>query len=289
MTELADLFPSRSPDASRSAEIRAAIVTAVSGKMVTVDIGGPIVVRCVDSCIPVVGQTVLVGAVGTTRWALGVVDGTYRQSFIKVTANGSTTVTGILNGASTAVSKVGAFTATVGDTLLLVWAADGTYPFVVAPPGVPYIPPSGGGGGGGGGGGSPPPSGGGGGPYTSYYAATASGYKSAGEIYGNVVLGFPSTYGFYRYGYGRMRELIGKTLISGAINLPRVSGSGTATISVVSGLGSSAVTTGGWAALSGTRLSALVNSPSVSQTEVHLTGSGTLKGTPAGTIQITWS
>lgn len=280
MAELADLFPAAA-EVSRSADLRPAVVLSVAGRVATVDMGGPITVSCLDSCVPVVGQTVLVGAVGSSRWAVGVVNGTYRQSFLKVTANATTTVTGILNGVSTAVSKVGAFTAGVGDNLLLIWAGDGSVPYVVAPPGVPYIPPSGGGGGGG----TPPPSGGG--TYTTSYAATTSYWFSGfSPTFGDLDLS-RATSAAFDYGVGRMRELASKTLISGRIYLPRVSGSGNVTLKVGVGPGSSSTATGGWASLPTTRLNELVAKTSL--VSVFLSGSGVLKGIPAGTIQITWS
>lgn len=277
-------------------EYRTAKVLSVSGRSLTVDMGGPIVVPSLNSCNPQPGQSVGVLIYGPASMvAVGVAGGAYKQATLTATASTTTTVTGVLNGSSTVVPKIGAFTVTNGDVLPLMWSADGSGVWVLAQPGSAYVPPDSSGGGG-----STPPSGGGGtsggtSTYTSTYYATASGTHLTSDISGN--LNFNTTffltsgaYGYFRYGLGRMRELRNRTLISGRIYLPRLSGSGSVNLSVTGNPGSNLTSTGGWAALGFSRVVELVNVPSIAQTQVQLVASsvGALKGVPAGTIQITW-
>lgn len=286
MTELKDLVTQ--PALEASSPFRIARVISLVGRSLTVDFGSGAagtVVQAVVSCAPRPGDNVLVAMDGNRPIAVGVLNDPYRQAVLVTVSSTSTTVTGLLNGVSTAVTKAGAFTVSPGDNLPLIWSADGSAVWVLGKAGAAYVPPppTGGGGGGGGGGSTP-------GSYTSSYAATSSGVQLLGgnRQSGDLNMGFTVDYGYYQYGYGRFNELVGKTILSGQIYLPRTLGSGSVTLQVDGAGGSSSATTGGWTPLSLTRLNDLISRPIVQMVEMKVYGSGSLRGIPAGTVQITW-
>lgn len=198
MLELSDVIPT--PDAAPS--IRRARVISVSGRTLKVDLGGGIDIPSLDSCNPLPDQWVYIIGEGSSMMAIGAVAGVYRQATLTVTGSTTTTVTGILNGVSTVVSKAGAYTTTAGDVLPLLWSAAGSA-WALGPGGVPYVPPADGGGSTGGGGGTITTG-------TISYPARDSGMYLSGRWYDGA-LGRNST-GAYFYGYGRFRELQGRTI-----------------------------------------------------------------------------
>lgn len=277
MAELADLVPV----ADVPLTVRRARVISISGRQLTVDIGGPVVIGSLDSCNPMPNQWVFIIGEGTSMMAIGAVGGPYRQATLTVVSQTTDTVTGLVNGVSRTVGKTWAFTATAGDVLPLLWSPDGSNVSALGLPGAAYVPPSGGGGGG-----SNP--GGGTTTHTSYYAPVSSGYSDGGETFSGSVR-LSSGVGYYQYGVNRMNELQGRTIVSASINLLRIIGSGSVTLTAYKGgtLGSSSVATGGWVALPTARATDLVNGTGA--TTAHIVGSGTLKGVPdGGTIQIVW-
>lgn len=213
MTELSEVT-APPPAGLSSARLR---VISVNGRTVKVDIGGGMDIPCVDSCNPVPNQYVLVQVEGSSMIATAAIGGPGRQAALTVASSTTTTVTGILNGVSTVVSKAGAYTTTAGDVLPLMWAPDGSRVWALGPGGVPYVPPEGGGGGTGGGGGITT------GTYS--YAATDSGMYSGGRWFDGA-LGRNST-GAYFYGAGRFKGLQGRTITGFRFN---VSGGSTAAV-----------------------------------------------------------
>lgn len=284
MTELADLF---GKSGTGTSPFRTARVIAVNGRTLTVDFGSGAagtVIEAVASCNPRPDDNVFIAMDGNRPLALGVRNDPYRQAVLIAVSDSTNTVTGVLNGVSTAVTKAGAFTATPGDTLPLHWAADGSSVWVLAKAGAAYTPPSSGGGGSGGG--SAP------GSYTTSYAASQSGaFNSSGREYLGDLQLLPGGFGFYGYGTNRFNDLQGKTILSGRVYLPRVDGSGDVTVSVSRGgfeqPGSNSIATGGWGTLPITRLNSLISGSG--SAALFFRGSGILKGIPAGTVQITWA
>lgn len=279
MPSLSDLIPATTKQPSF---LRARVIS-ISGRKLTVDIGGAVVIDSLDSCNPKPDQQVLILDEGTSMLAVGAIAGPYRQATMTVVSNQTDTVTGLVNGVSKAVGKAWAFTATAGDVLPLLWSPDGSNVTALGLPGAAYIPPSGGGGGG------TNPGGGGTTTYTSYYPPTLSGtmYGSTATN-GTVVLGSGKT-GFYSYGKNRMNELQGRALVSARINLLRVIGSGNVNIQSVKGTMQSALSsvgTGGWVSLPLIRASELI--AGTGETQIFVYGSGQLKGAPGGAIEITW-
>lgn len=121
MTELAALLGRSGGDV----RLRTARVMSVSGHDLTVDLGGGVSVKSIDSCNPVPDQTVLLALFGTSWLAIGIVGGAYRQSTLTVTADNGSTAQGLVNGVSTAVPKTSSAAVTVGDVLPLLWSHDG--------------------------------------------------------------------------------------------------------------------------------------------------------------------
>lgn len=284
MTELADLIPSPKEEAQR--QFRRARVISVSGRSLTVDLdsgAGGAVIPSVDSCNPVPDQWVLILVDGSTMLAVAALNGVYRQPTLIAISDQTATVTGLVNGVSTAVTKVGTFTAVAGEEFPLVWSADGSGVWVLAKAGAAYTPPPPSGGGGGGGGGTPS-------SYTTNYSATSSGWFSStgGAGNGTLMLAAGRT-GYFNYGTNRMNELQGRTLLSGRIYLVRSSGSGSVSARALKGGVFSSTATlspGGWLTLPPAVVAHLVAGSGA--TAMRLTGSGNISGIPAGTIQITW-
>lgn len=279
MSELADLIKTAdTPDPFRTAR-----VISVNKHLLTVDFGSGVagtVVQATDSCNPVPNQTVIIAMDGNRPVAVGALGGPYRQQTMIATGSSSTTATGLVNGVSKAVTKIGTFTVTNGDELPLLWAADGSEVWVAAKAGVAYVPPAGGGGGTGGGGSS---------TYTTNYATRSSGWNISGSAGGSGDLTlYSGRVGFFAYGTNRMNELQGKTIQSARILLQRVSGSGSVSVRVGKGalLGSSTIVPNGWMTLPLARVADMVNGSG--SVYLYITGSGTLRGTPSGTVQITW-
>lgn len=100
-------------------------VISVSGHTLMVDLGGPVQVLAVDGCNPRPNDSVVILVSASSMTAIAAVGGPYRQSKMTVTANATNTVTGVINGVSTAIPKSGTFTATVGQDIPLFWSADG--------------------------------------------------------------------------------------------------------------------------------------------------------------------
>lgn len=280
MSELSDL----QVVAETPSPFKTARVISVSGHSLTVDFGsgaGGTVIQSTDSCNPVPDQTVLIAMDGRRPVAVGALGGPYRQATMIATGSSSTTATGVVNGVSKAVTKMGSFTVTNGDELPLIWAPDGSEVWVAAKAGVAYTPPSGGSGGSGGG--STP------GSYTTSYAASSSGwYSNAGAGNGTLQLASGRT-GYFNYGTNRMNELQGKTIVSGRIYLVRSSGSGSISLRALKGStfsSTQSTSAGGWLSLSSAVVSGLV--AGTGATAVRITGSGNINGIPGGTIQITW-
>lgn len=277
MTELADVTAEPAPGVT----FRRARVISVSGHSLTVDMGGGIQVQALDHVYPVPDQWVLLAVDGQGMTAVGAISGVVRQATLTVTSTNATTATGLLNGVSAAVVKMGSFTPSVGNVLPLVWSADGSRVWVGGPEGAATVAPPAGGGASGGSGAI--------GASTATYSASSSGtiMPSGGTVAGQLALGTSRT-GFFAFGVSRMNELQGRTLVAGRINLSRISGAGTVSLTASKGGATTAqtVTPGGWVALSAGVLSRLVNGTGA--TFVYLTGSGSLAGIPAGAVQIDW-
>jgi hypothetical protein len=279
VTDLADLIPD-----SGGVSFRRGRVISLSGRSLTVDLGAGeagIIIPSLDSCNPVPNQWVLIMVDGSSMVAVGALNGAYRQPTLIATSNQTSTVTGLLNGVSTAVTKVGSFTASAGEEFPLVWSADGSGVWVLAKAGAAYVPPPSGGGGTGGGGGTTPSS------YTTNYPATKSHWFAPGRGGGGLYLDKGT--GVLDYGTNRMNELQGRTILSGRVLLERLSGSGTVVVAVYKGSlqsGSDGVSPSGWVNLNLARVAQLVNGTGA--TSLYLTGGGQLKGTPSGTVQIRW-
>lgn len=288
MTELADLIPDPQVDLRRL--FRRGRVISVNGRSLTVDLdSGPagIVIPSYDSCNPVPDQWVDIRVDGSTMIAVGAINGDYRQPTLIATSDQTATVTGLVNGVSRAVTKVGSFTAVAGEEFPLVWSADGSGVWVLAKAGAAYTPPPSGGGGGGG---STP------GSYTTNYAPQWSGWEAPGVTSGSGDLNIskarqfaPNGYGYYKYATGRFSELSSRTILSGRIYMPRVSGDGTVSLMINAGPSFTTVTPSGWVALAGTRINELIARSSAGPVDVRLaSGAGIVKGIPAGTVQIVW-
>lgn len=286
MTELKDVLAKTS---EADSGLRVARVISVDKHTLMVDLNSGAAgtsIQAVDSCNPRPDQNVLIAMHGNRPLAVGVVGGAYRQGTLVATADSTYHVTGLINGVSAQATKIGTFTAAVGNRYPLMWAENAEYVWVLPDPGSGFTPPdpgSGSGGGGSGGGGTP-------GSYTTSYAATSSGVALLGGSRdpGDLIFNFSIDYGYFQYGYGRFNELAGKTILSARIYLPRTSGSGNVTLQVNGAAGSSSTATGGWASLSLTRVNDLIGLPVIQMAEMRVTGTGSLRGVPAGTIQITW-
>lgn len=217
MTELSDLLAAPSDGVTS----RTARVIAVKGRTLTVDLGGGIDIPCLDSCNPLPDQYVQIISNGTSMIAISAIGGVYKQATVTVTANATNTVTGVVNGVSKVITKMGAFTPAVGDTLPLIWAADGSAVWAGATPGAAYVPPPAGGGGTGGGGGITSGT-------TTYPVSSTSTYTaSGGWLTGGGTGQSDTTTGLFCYGSGRFRELQGRTIRGFRINIARNIGSGT--------------------------------------------------------------
>lgn len=152
--ELADLFTS----AASGINLRTARVISVNRGTVVVDLGGPVSVKTTDGCNPVPNQTVILALIGESIYALGALNGPYRQATITATSSTSTTVTGLINGVSVTIPKTSTATVIAGEVLPILWSADGFQLWAISkeaavtvPPPVVGAPSSGGGSGGGGG------------------------------------------------------------------------------------------------------------------------------------------
>ena len=282
--------------AESSASMLTARVMKVEGRKLTVDLGGPIEIRCVDSCNPLPDQHVYIASDRGSLMALGAVEGVYRQPTITVTSSSDNSVSGYVNGEYRLLPKMGVFVPDLGDVLPLIWSADASGVWVGSKPGVPYVPPPATGGGAGTGGGSSSGGGttGGGGVVTSgtaTYAARLSGYYNNGGdfVSGNLYLNDNVDDGFYSYGLNSMNELQGRSIQWGTISMPRYTGSGSVFLQAYKG-GSTftmSVTPGTSVGLPGDFLSKLINGSGT--TEVRITsGSGVIRGRPYGTIRIGW-
>lgn len=95
-------------------------------------------------------RTVMIAVDGLLMTAVGMVDGPTRQATLTVVSSTSTTVTGVVNGESLSVPKLGTFTVSSGAVVPLLWGDDGRV-WAGGLPGEPTLPPNPGGGGGGGG------------------------------------------------------------------------------------------------------------------------------------------
>lgn len=282
MTDLSALVSS--PSSVAPDLVRLARVISVDKHSLTVDLGNGegTVVQASDSCNPIPEQTVVLLMSGSRPVAVGALGGAYRQQTMIATGSTTTTATGVVNGASRAVTKAGTFTVTNGDELPLVWSADSSDVWVLGKAGVPYVPPASGGGGTGS---SSAPS-----SYTSYYAATHSGWIRPGTgtgSSGKLQLG-SGYYGFFNYGTNRMNELQSRTLVSAHLLLERISGSGSVSVQVQKGvgLGTSTIASTGWVSFPLVRAQELVSG--YGSTYLHFTGTGSLAGMPRGTVRITW-
>ena len=280
--------------APASASMLTARVIKVEGRKLTVDLGGPIEVQCLDSCNPLPDQHVYIASDRGALMAVGAVNGVYRQPTITVSSSSETSVSGYVNGEYRLLPKMGIFVPEIGDVLPLIWSADASGVWVGSKPGVPYVPPPVSGGSAGSGGGTSTGGGstGGGGIVTTgtaTYAATRSAWlRSGASGTGNLILAGGNT-GLLKYGYNRMNELQGRSIQWGSISLPRLAGSGAVTLSATKGGVTGATmsaTPGSSVGLSGAFLSALINGSGL--TDIYVTGSGTLAGTPYGTVRIGW-
>jgi hypothetical protein len=282
--------------APASASMLTARVIKVEGRKLTVDLGGPIEVQCLDSCNPLPDQHVYIASDRGALMAVGAVNGVYRQPTITVSSSSETSVSGYVNGEYLLLPKMGIFVPTIGDVLPLIWSADASGVWVGSKPGVPYVPPPVSGGSAGSGGGTSTGGGstGGGGIVTTgtaTYTALASGYfNDAGRrIDGNLYLNDSSDDGFYVYGHNRMNELQGRSIQWGTISMPRYSGSGTVLLESLKANSTStlSVSPGSTVGLSGAFLSNLINGSGGTQVRA-ISGSGVIRGIPYGTIRIGW-
>lgn len=283
MTELSDLLTAPADGVTT----RTARVIAVKGRVLTVDIGGGIDIPCVDSCNPLPDQVVSILSNGTSMLAISAMNGAYKQATVTVTANATNTVTGVVNGVSKVITKMGAFTPAVGDTLPLIWAADGSAVWAGATPGAAYVPPPAGGGGTGGGGGVT--------TGTATYPATWAGTYNSDWTSGGLVGGGGA--GAYFYGSGRFRELQGRTITGFRINLLRSSGSGSVPVygngqSGPSGspplsYSAGSVGTSGYSGLPVGLANYLIGGSGTGA--IIISGfTGILRGLPYGTLQFDW-
>ena len=282
--------------AEQAASMLTARVIKVEGRKLTVDLGGPIEVRCVDSCNPLPDQHVYIASDRGSLMAVGAVDGVYRQPTITVSSSSDNSVSGYVNGEYLLLPKMGIFVPTIGDVLPLIWSADASAVWVGSKPGVPYVPPPATGGASGSGGGTSSGGGttGGGGVVTSgtaTYSARVSGYytPSGSFVSGNLYLGTGLNHGFFGYGTNAMNELQGRSIQWGTISMPRYTGAGSVNLRAEKGGSSSNlfVAPGSTVGLSGAFLSTLINGTGATGIRVN-TGTGSLRGLPYGTIRIGW-
>jgi len=209
------------PEVPAGLTVRRARVISIAGRSLTVDLGGPIVVQSLGACYPRPDQFVYMIGEGSSFTAIGVVNDVPRQATITVTADATNVVTGLVNGISVPITKMGAYTAAVGDTLPLIWAADGSGVWAGAKPGAAYVPPPSGGGSGGSPGGVT--------SGTSTYALTGAGlYNSfvGGWLNSPALNQSSDTTGLMFYGAGRFRELQGRTIRGFRVNVSRNGGTG---------------------------------------------------------------
>lgn len=282
MTELADILPKPADGVT----VRRARVIEVQDSSLLVDMGGGITVARLDSCNPVPGQQVYIISEGSSMTAIAAIGGAWRQDTLTVTADATDSVTGLLNGVSTVVTKMGAYTAAVGAVLPLIWSANGHAVWAGATPGAAYVPPAPG---------APPTSGGGGATSgTASYAATWGGY-STGSGWHSGALVLPNNLGGFFYGASRFRELQGRTIDAVRVNLQRLSGSGSVSYEAVPNSGPSTISDGGpsgsvgtegWSGLPPSVASYLIAGSGTGG--LVFTGSGTLAGIPSGTLQFDW-
>jgi len=275
------------PEVPAGLTVRRARVISISGRSLTVDMGGPIVVQSLGACYPRPDQFVYMIGEGSSFTAIGVVNDVPRQATITVTADATNVVTGLVNGISVPITKMGAYTAAVGDTLPLIWAADGSGVWAGAKPGAAYVPPPSGGGSGGSPGGVT--------SGTSTYAPTYSGSYIAAQWWPGSVGGFFA--GFF-YGAGRFRELQGRTIRGFRANLTRQNGSGSIPVygnpqSGPSGVPSKDYSAGsvnpsGWTNLPIGLASYLIGGSGTGAIILE-PGQGTLNGAPYGALQFDWS
>lgn len=286
--ELADVIKPSAPAPS----VRRARVISVAGRNLTVDLGGGITIPSLDSCNPVPDQWVYIIGEGSSMMAVGAIGGVYRQATLTATSSTSTTVTGLVNGVSTAVTKAGAFTVTNGDVLPLFWAADNSAVWVLGKAGVPYVPPAEGGG----------SSGGGGTVTTGTYTYAAS--RSARFAGGEWISGSPSAkagYGIFLYGSGRFRGLQGRTITGFRANLSWSAGGGSLTVyghphaSAPAGPASLGYNAGsrsptGWVSLPTGLANYLIAGSGTGGLTFAQGGTifGSLHGIPSGTLQFDW-
>lgn len=282
MTELADLLPT-----STDLGFRRARVIAVKSNSLTVDLGGGIDIACADGCNPLPNQWVWIAVQGSSMLAVAAIGGVYRQATITITAAATNTVTGLVNGVSMVVPKMGAFTPTVGAVLPLIWSADGSGVWAGSTPGTAYVPPPDGGGGTGGGGTVT--------TGTATYAATYSGsYLSTGWLSGYLGGGSPSA---FFYGASRFRELQGRTILRARVNLTRFLGSGTVVVygNPQAGPGGApslaynggTVNPTGWVSIPLGLANYMIAGSGTASLAFNFSGLS-LNGIPSGTVQFDW-
>lgn len=292
MADLSDIVPVPTPGLTA----QSARVISISGRTVTVDLGGPVTIPTLDSCYPVPDQYVWIIGTGTAMIAVGAMGGPYRQATMTVTATNTTTATGIVNGVSGSHAKFGAFTPSIGDVLPLIWSADGNIAWVGPLPGVAYVPPPPSGGGSGG-----SPSGGGSGGVTTgtaTYAATQAGSFSALSGFQSGRVNFNAD-GTYFYGTSRFKELQGRTITGFRVNLagvvPYAVGAGSVfghgaashgSVSPSHGFSGGSISGTGWRPLSLSLAAYLIAGTGTGG--LMFTGSGSDAGTPYGTLQFDW-
>lgn len=270
-------------------------VIKVTGRTLTVDLGGTaagVDIPCVDSCNPQPNQYVLIQSNGTSMMALGAIGGQYRQATVTVTADATNAVTGMLNGRTATITKMGAFTPTVGAVLPLIWSADGSGVWAGATPGAAYVPPAAGDGGTSSGGGTISTG-------TATYPATYAGvYSSAyGWASGDPSITTSLSTGGFFYGTSRFRELQGRTITGFRANIVRKGGSAAMSIygnpqgspSGAPSLGYSAGSSSasGWITLPIGLANYLIGGSGTGGLAITAVGVA-LRGLPYGTLQFDW-
>jgi Alternate to MurJ len=208
--ELADLFQA----GGSGINLRTARVISVAGSTVTVDLGGAVTVKTTDGCNPVPEQTVILALIGQSIYAVGALNGPYRQASITATSSTSTTVTGLINGVSTVIPKTSTATVVAGEVLPILWSADGFQKWAISKEADPTLPPPVSGGGSAGGG-----SGGGGGVVapitgTTYYSPTnIANYNVLTSAWAGFATKINANKpGAFFYGNRRFAELQGRTI-----------------------------------------------------------------------------
>lgn len=287
MVEIADLIPVT----GEGLRVKVARVISVSQHNLTVDMGSAVQVLSADSCNPRPNDYVIVLIDGSRMTAIAATGGPFRQSTIIVTASTSTTVTGLINGVSTTISKSGAFTVSNGQVCPLYWPADGSRAWCLPNEQSATVDPGTGGSAGGGGGSVTEGS--------TTYAPTSQGtyHPTTGSWQTNAVLfntGF--SVGAYFYGTSRFRELQGRNIRYIRAFLP---GSGSPTVwghphgSRPAGAPTQASnagtrTLGGWVTLPNSLATYLISGSGTGGLSFY-GGPGQAQGLPTGQIVIGWT